>query len=123
MVFYRVQFFVRKQIVLSKVMFPCGIMIGLRYLARSLLLDQFCNRLGFRKQSPLALYGLPHKAERKCSWAGQDIVQCPPQGEKQGANSDLRYLLPLRPAKCKIDMNSSTISLCVPTKSARRFFF
>ena len=45
-------------------------------------------------------------------WAGYSAVS--PQGEKQGANSDLMCLLPLRPAKCKIDMNSSTISLCVP---------
>lgn len=39
-------------------------------------------------------------------------------GEKQSANSDLMCLLSLRPAKCKIDMSSSTIGLYVATESA-----
>lgn len=118
MVFYFcVQFFVLNLIVLSKVMFPCGIRIGLKYLAHSLLLDQFCNRLGFMKQSPPALYGLAHKAERKyLGLAGYSVVSSP--GRETGANSDLKCLLPLRPAKCKTDMNSSTIGLYVPSKSA-----
>ena len=72
------------------------------------------------KQSPPALYGLAHKAERKyLGLAGYSVVSSP--GRETGANSDLKCLLPLRPAKCKTDMNSSTIGLYVPSESARGY--
>lgn len=77
-------------------LFPCGIMIGLKYLGTLVTFDQFCNRLGFMKQSPSSPVVDSPKAERKYSWAGQAIVVS--SGRETKCNSDLMCQFSLRPA-------------------------